>query len=55
MVSMSFCAIAGRYPKVRLRPCWGELRATGRTTEAFVEMQESHLAEMGFAESPSDK
>lgn len=49
-----------------LRHSWGlpdseisamldELRSTGRTTEAFVDMGESHLAEMGFAESPSDE
>lgn len=32
-----------------------ELRSRGRTTEAYVEMAESHLAEMGFAETPSDQ
>ncbi len=49
-----------------LRHSWGlpeseidamleELRTTGRTNEAFVDLQEAHLAEMGFAESPSDE
>jgi len=33
----------------------GELRASGRTTEALIDIPESHLAEMGFAESPSDE
>ena len=32
-----------------------ELRSSGHTTEAGVEIGESHLAEMGFAESPSDE
>jgi hypothetical protein len=31
-----------------------ELRAKGRTTEADVDIGESHLGEMGFAESPTD-
>jgi hypothetical protein len=32
-----------------------ELRTQGRTTEASVDLHESHLGEMGFAESPSDE
>jgi hypothetical protein len=31
-----------------------ELRNSGHTTEANVDLAESHLGEMGFAESPSD-
>lgn len=31
-----------------------ELRDSGHATEAPVMIHESHLAEMGFAESPSD-
>ncbi len=31
-----------------------ELRQENHTTEANVELSESHLAEMGFSESPSD-
>jgi len=34
---------------------WTELRASGHTTEADVHLHESHLSEMGFAESPSDE
>lgn len=32
-----------------------ELRDKGHTSEAPVQIPESHLAEMGFAESPSDE
>ncbi len=32
-----------------------ELRDNGHTSEAPVAISESHLAEMGFAESPSDE
>lgn len=32
-----------------------ELRSSGHTTEASVDLPESHLGEMGFAESPSDE
>jgi len=32
-----------------------ELRSSGRTTQANVDLPESHLGEMGFAESPSDE
>jgi len=32
-----------------------ELRSSGHTTEASVDLAESHLGEMGFAESPSDE
>ncbi len=32
-----------------------ELRSNGHTTEADVHIGESHLGEMGFAESPSDE
>jgi len=32
-----------------------ELRTKGSTTEADVDLGESHLGEMGFAESPSDE
>lgn len=31
-----------------------ELRSKGSTTEANVDIGESHLGEMGFAESPSE-
>jgi hypothetical protein len=32
-----------------------ELRSAGHTTEAKVDLHESHLTEMGFTESPSDE
>lgn len=32
-----------------------ELRRDGHTTEAYVDIPEMHLGEMGFAESPSDE
>ena len=32
-----------------------ELRSSGHTTEAVVDLPESHLGEMGFTESPSDE
>jgi hypothetical protein len=32
-----------------------ELHSQGRTTEAYVDIAESHLGEMGFAETPSDE
>lgn len=32
-----------------------ELRSKGSTSEANVDIGESHLGEMGFAESPSDE
>jgi hypothetical protein len=32
-----------------------ELRSSGHTTEASVDLPESHLGEMGFAKSPSDR
>jgi len=32
-----------------------ELRSSGHTTEASLDLAESHLGEMGFAESPSDE
>jgi hypothetical protein len=42
-------------PESEVEAMLGELRASGRTTEALVDIPESHLAEMGFAESPSDE
>jgi len=32
-----------------------ELHSSGHTTEAMVDLPESHLGEMGFAKSPSDR
>jgi hypothetical protein len=43
------------FPDSEITAMLDELRSSGRTTEAFVEVGEAHLAEMGFAESPSDE
>jgi hypothetical protein len=32
-----------------------EVRSSGHTTEANVDLPEAHLGEMGFAKSPSDE
>jgi hypothetical protein len=32
-----------------------DLRSGGHTSEAIVDLSETHLAEMGFTESPSDQ
>ncbi len=42
-------------PDSELDAMLGELRTVGHTAEALVDMPESHLAEMGFAESPSEE
>ncbi len=42
-------------PESEVEAMLGELRATGHTTEALVDIPEAHLGEMGFAESPSDE
>ena len=42
-------------PESETEAMLGELRAIGRTTEALVDIQESQLSEMGFAQSPSDE
>jgi hypothetical protein len=42
-------------PPSNVDAMWGELQANGHTTEANVHIHESHLSEMGFAESPSDE
>jgi len=42
-------------PPSNVDAMWEELRTNGHTTEANVHIHESHLSEMGFAESPSDE
>lgn len=42
-------------PPTEVDAMLNELRSDGRTTEANVNLSESHLGEMGFAESPSDE
>ena len=42
-------------PEAQVQDLWSELRANGHTTEANIEIAESHLTEMGFLEGPSDE
>jgi len=42
-------------PTAEVDAMLNELRSDGHTTEANVDIGESHLPEMGFAESPSDE
>ena len=41
-------------PPAEIESMLTELRNNGHTGAAVVDMAESHLAEMGFAETPSD-
>jgi hypothetical protein len=50
-----FLRRAAALPPEEVDAMWNELRTAGHTTEADVELGESHLAEMGFTESPSDE
>jgi hypothetical protein len=50
-----FLRHASAVPPDEVDELWKELRATGHTTESVVHIAEAHLAEMGFAESPSDE
>ena len=43
------------FPDTEIDAMLNELHTTGRTTEAFIDIGDAHLAEMGFAESPSDE
>jgi hypothetical protein len=49
-----FLRIGSGLPPARVDGLLADLRASGRATEAPVLIRESHLAQMGFAESPSD-
>jgi hypothetical protein len=42
-------------PENELEAMLSQLRQENHTTEANVDLPESHLPEMGFAESPSDE
>ncbi len=42
-------------PREEVEAMLSELRQENHTTEANVDLSESHLPEMGFAESPSDE
>jgi len=50
-----FLVLGAGLPPDRIEALLSELRETGHSTEAPVDIAESHLAEMGFAESPSDE
>jgi hypothetical protein len=49
-----FLRLGAALPDEEIQDMVAELRKDGRTTEANVEIGESHLGEMGFAESPTD-
>ena len=49
-----FLRLASALPPSEVEAMLDELRKSGHTTEANVNIGESHLGEMGFAESPSE-
>lgn len=50
-----FLQLAAALPDDEIQDMMSELRNDGHTTEANVDIGESHLGEMGFAESPSEE
>jgi hypothetical protein len=50
-----FLRLAAALPDDEITAMMDELRKDGHTTEANVDVGESHMGEMGFAESPSDE
>jgi hypothetical protein len=50
-----FLRLAAALPPSEVDALLAELRDQHHTTEASVDLGESHLGEMGFAESPSDE
>ena len=50
-----FLHLAAALPDDEITAMMDELRADGHTTEGNINIGESHLGEMGFAESPSDE
>jgi hypothetical protein len=50
-----FLTLAAALPDDEVAAMLDELRKDGHTTEASVNIGESHLGEMGFAESPTDE
>lgn len=50
-----FLRLAAALPDDEVNAMMAELRDDGHTTEANVNVGESHLGEMGFAETPSDE
>jgi hypothetical protein len=49
-----FLQLAAALPDEEIQDMMAELRNDGHTTEANVDVGESHLGEMGFAESPTE-
>ena len=50
-----FLQLAAALPDEEIQDMMSELRSDGHTTEANVNIGESHLGEMGFAESPTEE
>jgi hypothetical protein len=50
-----FLRLAAALPDDEITAMLDELKKDGHTTEAMVDVGESHLGEMGFAETPSDE
>ncbi len=50
-----FLRLTTALPPSEVEAMLDELRQSGHTSEANVNLGESHLGEMGFAESPSDE
>lgn len=50
-----FLRLGAALPDDEIQDMMSELRKEGHTTESNVDIGESHLGEMGFAESPSDE
>lgn len=50
-----FLQLAAALPDEEIQDMMSELRTDGHTTEANVDIGESHLGEMGFAESPTEE
>ena len=50
-----FLRLAAALPDDEITAMLDELRRDGHTTEAAIDVGESHLGEMGFAETPSDE
>jgi hypothetical protein len=50
-----FLRLGAALPDDEVSDVMAELRQEGHATEANVDVGESHMGEMGFAESPSDE
>lgn len=50
-----FLRVPCALPETEVLGLWDELKSKGSTNEALIDIPETHMAEMGFAESPSDE